>query len=95
MSLALRHLEVDPAAAVRLLRPFWKEGQVLRWPARPRRLPLLLAEVVQAFPLGLRIPEREVDSVLRGMWADHCQLRRALVDYEFLGRKDGVYWRVG
>jgi hypothetical protein len=32
---------------------------------------------------------------LRQIWPDYCQLRRALVDYEFLARKDGRYWRVG
>ncbi|HEY9286745.1 MAG TPA: DUF2087 domain-containing protein [Candidatus Dormibacteraeota bacterium] len=39
--------------------------------------------------------ESQVDGILRPIWHDHCQLRRALVDYELLNRKDGVYWRVG
>jgi hypothetical protein len=86
-----------PAAAeeMRRLRPFWRDGRVLRWPARESRLRLLLAEVVQAFPRGTRLSEPEVDLILRSLWSDHCQLRRALVDYELLNRKDGVYWRVG
>jgi hypothetical protein len=86
-----------PTAAeeMRQLRPFWQDGRILRWPARPTRLRLLLAEVVQAFPHGKRLSERDVDAVLRAIWSDHCQLRRALVDYELLNRKDGVYWRVG
>jgi len=83
------------AEEMRRLRPFWRDGRILRWPARESRRRLLLAEVVQAFPWGTRLTERAVDAILRSIWSDHCQLRRALVDYELLNRKDGVYWRVG
>jgi hypothetical protein len=80
---------------MRKLRPFWREGRIVRWPARDSRRRLVLGEVVRAFPRGRRLTEAEVDRVLRPIWPDHCQLRRALVDYELLNRKDGVYWRVG
>jgi hypothetical protein len=83
------------AEEMRRLRPFWRDGRILRWPARESRRRLLLAEVVQLFPRGTRLSEAEVDAILRDLWSDHCQLRRALVDYELLNRKDGVYWRVG
>lgn len=83
------------AEEVRKLRPFWNDGRILRWPARESRRKLLLAEVIQAFPPGKRFTEPEVDAMLRQVWPDHCQLRRALVDRELLNRKDGVYWRVG
>ena len=83
------------AEETRRLRPFWRDGRILRWPARESRRRLVLAEVVQAFPRGTRFTEGQVDAVLRAVWPDHCQLRRALVDYELLNRKDGLYWRVG
>jgi hypothetical protein len=83
------------AQASHSLRAFWSEGRILRWPARDSRRRVLLAEVVRAFPMGKRIAEREVDSVLKEIWPDYCQLRRALVDYELLNRKNGIYWRVG
>ena len=78
-----------------MLPPFWHDGRILRWPARENRRRLVLAEVIRAFPLGKRMTEAEVDAVLRQMWGDHCQLRRALVDRDLLNRRDGVYWRVG
>ncbi len=56
---------------------------------------MVLAEVARIFPLGKRLPEEEIDRQLREIWPDYCQLRRALVDNEFLGRKHGRYWRVG
>ena len=92
MAVAPRH----PAAEeMRQLRPFWNDGRILRWPARESRRRLLLGEVIRTFPLGTRLSEAEVDGVLRQLWPDYCQLRRALVDYELLNRKNGVYWRVG
>ena len=80
---------------VRLLRPFWRDGRIVRWPARENRRRLVLNEVIRNFPPGKRMPEAEVDALLRGFWPDHCQLRRALVDRELLNRRDGIYWRVG
>jgi len=86
-----------PSAAeeLRQLRPFWRDGRIIRWPARESRRRLLLAEVIRAFPLAKRMTEREVDTILLELWPDHCLVRRALVDRELLNRKDGIYWRVG
>jgi hypothetical protein len=89
---------VRPNAAaeeMRKLRPFWRDGRIVQWPAREGRRRLVLAEVVRAFPPGKRLAESEVDAILREFWPDHCQLRRALIERELLNRKDGVYWRVG
>src|ERR1700682_6372231 len=83
------------AEEMRKLRPFWRDGGIVQWPARESRRRLVLAEVARAFPPGKRLAETEVDAMLREFWPDHCQLRRALVERELLNRKDGVYWRVG
>jgi hypothetical protein len=92
MAIAEQHLAIEE---MRQLRPFWRDGRIIRWPARESRRRLLLAEVIRAFPPGKRLAEPEVDAILREFWPDYCQLRRALVDREMLNRKDGIYWRVG
>jgi hypothetical protein len=92
VALAQPNLAVEE---MRRLRPFWRDGRILRWPARESRRQLLLAEVIRVFPLGRRMPEPDVDDILRRIWPDYCQLRRALVDRQLLNRKDGFYWRVG
>jgi len=79
----------------RKMRPFWNEGRIVRWPARESRLLLVLSEVARTFAPGKRMPEVEVDRILREFWPDYCRLRRALVDYELLNRRAGIYWRVG
>jgi hypothetical protein len=88
-------LGLDPALVARAIRPFWQDARIHRWPARDKARRMVLAEVARVFPLGRRLPEAEVDRELRQIWPDYCQLRRALIDYEFLARKDGRYWRVG
>src|SRR5438094_3683022 len=50
------------AQEARQLRPFWREGRIIRWPAREGRRRLVLAEVVRTFPLGRRLAEAEVDT---------------------------------
>ena len=87
--------ELTPSEVSRLIRPFWQKGRIVRWPAREGKRRLVLAEVARLLPPGRRMPEPELNAILREIWPDHAQLRRALVDYELLNRKDGVYWRVG
>lgn len=68
---------------------------MIHWPARESRRILVLQEVVQMFEPGRRMAEEEVDGALKQIWPDYCQLRRALVDYELINRRNGIYWRVG
>ena len=87
----------DPevVAENRLLRPFLREGRIVQWPARQHIRRVLLSEVARSFPPGLRIREKDVDSLLHQFWPDHCQLRRELVELGLLNRKNGLYWRIG
>jgi hypothetical protein len=45
------------ADEMRKLRPFWRDGRIIQWPARESRRRLMLAEVVRAFPPGKRLAE--------------------------------------
>jgi hypothetical protein len=85
----------DAGEIDRKLRPFWREGRIVRWPARAGRRRLILEEAIRALPMAIRMPESEVDTRLAEIWPDYCLLRRALVDDGLLNRKDGIYWRVG
>ena len=41
---------------------------------------------------GRTCSEREVNEILKPIYADYTTLRRALVDYHFMNRDRGVYW---
>lgn len=78
---------------------FVADGRLVRLPARWARRRAVLEHVARSFEPGRRIPEKEVDAVLRAWCAggetDHVTVRRHLVDEGLLTREDGVYWRSG
>ena len=78
------------------LRAFIRDGRITTLPAKRTRRRLLLDQVAQAFEPGRRYPEAEVDEVLKGVFDDHCALRRYLIDEQFMSRTAaGLYWRAG
>jgi hypothetical protein len=77
------------------LRGFVRNGKVDPLPAKRWRRLQLLDEVVQAFELGIRYPEQEVNRRLVVINDDYCSLRRYLVDERLLDRDHGEYWRIG
>jgi hypothetical protein len=93
--------QVRPATPARLrdersrtLERFMQGGRLVAWPDQIKRQRYLLEVVVNAFTSGTRYSEREVDTILKDIYAyDHCVVRRALVDHNFLQRDHGVYWR--
>lgn len=89
---------MDPRLAA-LLRAFLPDGRLIRLPAKRARRRLLLEYLAQSFEPGRRIPEREVNLVLRAWCAggdvDHVTVRRYLVDEGLLSRDHGMYWRSG
>jgi hypothetical protein len=55
----------------------------------------VLEALLPRFAPGRSYPEREVDAILKEVFADHCTLRRALVDFGYLARAGGTYRRRG
>jgi hypothetical protein len=76
-------------------RPFFREGQLLAIPRRRSARLAVLNVLANQFEPGRRYTEKNVNSVLSRYHPDFCSLRRYLVDEQFLGRSDGMYWRVG
>lgn len=75
---------------------FMREGRVLAWPDQIKQQECLSEEIVKLFAADTRYTEREVDAILKEVYArDHCSLRRSLIDFGLMARDHGVYWRVG
>lgn len=78
-----------------VLRAFLRDGRLVSIPTvRSKRL-VVLDHVAKVFEIGVRYPEREVDTLLRAFHDDYAALRRYLVDEGFLTREAGTYWRTG
>lgn len=71
------------------------EGRLRTMPVKRSKRLVVLDHVAQSFEAGRRYPESEVNAVLERIHPDYATLRRALVDEEFLSRKNSVYWRTG
>ena len=80
-----------------VLKPFFnKDGSIRRIPARAGKRRVMLEYIVAAFEPGVRMPEREVDAVLRAFYEeDWVTLRRYLIDAGLMSREKGIYWRTG
>ncbi|HZU75064.1 MAG TPA: DUF2087 domain-containing protein [Acidimicrobiales bacterium] len=77
------------------LRPYFKGDRLVTVPRRrPARL-ALLDRLAAEFEPGILYSEEQVNAVLGRFHPDYCMLRRYLVDEDFLGRRDGMYWRSG
>lgn len=79
-----------------MLRAFLKDEQLTAIPAKAGKRRVVLEHIVCAFEPGVKIPEREVDAVLRSFLArGWVSLRRHLIDEGLMAREDGWYWRTG
>jgi len=84
----------DPAVAA-TLRGYFSRGRLTHVPLAHAKRMVVLDYLAQAFEPGVRYPEAEVNEMLQKYHDDYAALRRYLVDADFLGRSENVYWRTG
>lgn len=72
---------------------FNKHGRLVGWPSKEPVLRVVLEVVQTRFAPDRVYAEKEVNAILLDVHDDYCLLRRALVDYGYLGRDHGRYWR--
>lgn len=73
---------------------FTPEGRVKALPAQQKKQLVVLAKLAESFNLGQVYTEKEVNDILRRFNDDFVMLRRALVDFHFLTRANGIYQKV-
>lgn len=102
MIAALRHvitLDTDEAKPLVMdertatIRRFMRDGKLVGMPVQVKRQQYILEEVARTFEPGIRYTERQVDAILKPIYEDHCTLRRSLVDFKYLRRENGIYWK--
>jgi hypothetical protein len=85
-ALAIR--DTDDLATQKVLKAFVRDGRVVDLPAKRAKQSML-------FEPGRTYEEIEVNRILLAVYDDYVTLRRTLVDFEFLDREFGFYWRCG
>ena len=86
--------ETEDAFARRVFQSFVKGEEIIQFPASDKKMLVLLRWLASKFTVGERYPEKAVNEMLGRHNPDYATLRRMLVDYGFLRREKGIYWRV-
>ncbi len=76
------------------LASFIKKGKLVEIPARRPKLLVVLKFLSERFRVGEFYPEAQVNETLKEFHPDCATLRRDLVDFRFMARKNNVYWRI-
>lgn len=84
-----------PPKARKVLDQAFRDGRLIRLPAKHTRRLVVLDELAQRFEPGEKYTERQVNALLSASDVDVATLRRNLVDHGLLERADGSYWRSG
>ncbi len=84
-----------PADDAKVLRAFVRAGRITSIPSSEKKRLVVLEWLAPNFEPGRRYSEKMVNLILGKFHADTAALRRYLVDYGFLSREAGEYWRSG
>lgn len=84
-----------PPRTAAVLRAFLIDGRLASIPSTRSKRLVVLDHIAKVFEIGVRYPEREVDTIVRAFHSDYAALRRYLVDEGFMTREAGTYWRSG
>jgi len=71
-----------------------EDGRLKEIPAQRKKLEVILRYVSQKFNPEEIYPEKKVNELLSQYHDDTATLRRELVGYKILGRKNGEYWLI-
>ncbi len=78
----------------RILQTYIREGRLTQIPVGRKKLLTILKFLSEQFEFDVRYPEKRVNEILKQFHEDYATLRRELVDFHYLEREKGIYWRV-
>ena len=77
----------------KVLQSYLEGDQIRDLPSRHKKRLVILNWLANQFDVGVRYTERDISERLEHYNPDYAALRRYLVDYGFMQREKGVYWR--
>jgi ArsR family transcriptional regulator len=83
----------EDAYKKKVLRAFMHDGALTAIPAQRKKQQIILEEILKAFEYGRRYTENEVNHILVDFNEDVAALRRGMIDFGFMERSQGIYWR--
>ncbi|HKJ27404.1 MAG TPA: DUF2087 domain-containing protein [Anaerolineales bacterium] len=83
-------LEQD-AYREKVLRTFFKHGQLVQIPAQLKKRMIVLEKIVEVFEPGREYTEMEVNHILLDFNEDVASLRRGMIEHKLMTRERGIY----
>lgn len=73
---------------------FHKTGHLKEFPSKEKKKIAVLRHILKSFKRGEKYNEKQVNLILKRMYDDYVSIRRALIEYGFMDRKDDCsqYW---
>lgn len=78
----------------RVLRAFIDGERIKQLPHGFKKELVILKWLAEKFERGVRYPEKDLNEIIKRHHADYATLRRDMVDFKFMARENGIYWRL-
>lgn len=74
--------------------PGGRDGVLKQLPVKEKKKLIILRHIVKRFEKGVKYTEKQVNEILKGVFDKHVILRRLLIDYGFMSRREdgSEYW---
>ncbi len=82
------------AYARKVMSVYVPDGRIKQIPTQLKKLEVIIRWLAKNFEPGQRYTEKQVNEILKQYHEDYATLRRELVDFHLLDRKNSIYWRV-
>ncbi|WP_437640069.1 metalloregulator ArsR/SmtB family transcription factor [Sorangium sp. So ce854] len=77
-----------------VLRACFRGGVLVQMPKQWRKRRVVLEQFVGRFQAGRRYREQEVNEIIHALYADHCTIRRMLLDEGYMACDGQRYWLI-
>lgn len=70
------------------------DGRIKQFPAQEKKFMAILRYALKEFEQGKRYPEKQINEILSKFHEDTASLRRGFIEYKYMARQNGEYWRI-
>lgn len=77
----------------KVIQSFFQYDKLKVIPVQNKKKLIVLEKIVESFEKDRNYTEKEVNLIISDFYDDFCTLRRDLVDFKLMERKDGIYKR--
>lgn len=77
----------------KVINTFFRYGKLIEIPVQNKKKQIILERIVESFEKDRDYTEREVNLIISDFHDDFCTIRRDLIGFGLMERKDGIYWR--